>query len=98
MITPLRLPEAVPPACVPTPARRAAALTDPQALHPALWHARGALAPRGGVLSSGFAALDAELPGGGWPAGSLTELLLGSPGLGEWRLLAPVLEIGRAHV
>ncbi len=40
---------------------------------------------------SGHAALDAELPGGGWPAGGLTELLLDEPGCGEIRLLAPAL-------
>jgi protein ImuA len=31
------------------------------------------------------------LPGGGWPVGSLTELLLSQPGIGELRLLLPVL-------
>ena len=36
-------------------------------------------------------ALDAELPGGGWPAGGLIELLLPAPGCGELRLLAPTL-------
>jgi len=40
---------------------------------------------------SGFAALDAELPGGGWPAAALSELLLCEPGCGEMRLLAPAL-------
>lgn len=40
---------------------------------------------------SGHAALDAQLPGGGWPLGWLTELLLAEPGQGEWRLLAPAL-------
>ena len=43
------------------------------------------------VTSSGFAALDAQLPGGGWPHGVLTELLLPEPGVGELRLLAPAL-------
>lgn len=41
--------------------------------------------------SSGFAALDAELPGGGWPQGQLIELLVDAPGLGELSLLAPAL-------
>jgi protein ImuA len=36
---------------------------------------------------TGFATLDAELPGGGWPTAALTELLLASPGQGELRLL-----------
>jgi hypothetical protein len=37
---------------------------------------------------TGHAALDAELPGGGWQAAGLTELLLAAPGGGELRLLA----------
>jgi cell division inhibitor SulA/protein ImuA len=41
--------------------------------------------------TSGFAALDAELPGGGWPQGQLVELLVDAPGLGELSLLAPAL-------
>ena len=40
---------------------------------------------------SGFAALDAELPGGGWPSGVLTELLPEHIGIGEVRALGPVL-------
>jgi len=43
------------------------------------------------VRPSRFAELDAALPGGGWPTQALTELLLPHPGLGELRLLAPVL-------
>jgi len=43
------------------------------------------------TLPTGYPALDAELPGGGWPASGLTELLLDTPGSGEWRLLAPAL-------
>jgi hypothetical protein len=42
-------------------------------------------------VSTGFAPLDAELPGGGWPAGSLTELLPSHEGIGELRLLGPAL-------
>jgi len=42
-------------------------------------------------VPSGQAALDVELPGGGWPTGGLTELLLAQPGMGEMRLLAPAL-------
>jgi protein ImuA len=42
-------------------------------------------------MPTGFTALDAELPGGGWPVRVLTELLLPQPGLGEVRLLAPLL-------
>jgi cell division inhibitor SulA len=58
----------------------------------ALWRADQ---PGGGALAavtpSGFTPLDAELPGGGWPRGSLIELLTDAPGRGELSLLAPVL-------
>ncbi|MGI4777107.1 MAG: translesion DNA synthesis-associated protein ImuA [Janthinobacterium lividum] len=43
------------------------------------------------VLPTGHAALDAELPGGGWPVGTLTEILLGAPDAHVWQLLLPVL-------
>ena len=42
-------------------------------------------------IPSGFPGLDAELPGGGWPAGTLTELLPEHAGIGEVRALGPVL-------
>jgi protein ImuA len=43
------------------------------------------------VVPTGFSALDAQLPGGGWPCNSLTELLQPQPSLCEWRLLSPAL-------
>jgi cell division inhibitor SulA/protein ImuA len=58
-----------------------------------LWRA-DEVAPVAGheaTMASGFTALDAELPGGGWPQGQLIELLLDAPGIGELSLLAPVL-------
>jgi len=64
---------------------------DPLQLHPALWRAHQLGQQRDGTVASGFAELDAELPGGGWPARALTELLLPHPGIGELRLLAPAL-------
>jgi cell division inhibitor SulA/protein ImuA len=42
-------------------------------------------------IPTGFAALDAELPGGGWPQGVLTELLPEHEGIGEVRSLGPAL-------
>jgi hypothetical protein len=59
--------------------------------HPGIFRAgqRGKLA--GNSLPSGFPRLDAELPGGGWPLGALTEILLSGEGTGELRLLMPAL-------
>ena len=64
-------------------------------LHPALWRAhqlgQPGRAAGQAMAASGYPALDAQLPGGGWPARVLTELLLPHAGVGELRLLAPVL-------
>ncbi|KQP22125.1 translesion DNA synthesis-associated protein ImuA [Pseudorhodoferax sp. Leaf267] len=43
------------------------------------------------ALSSGWEALDAELPGGGWPRRAVTEILAAQPSVVEWRLLSPGL-------
>ncbi|MBX3588115.1 MAG: translesion DNA synthesis-associated protein ImuA [Ramlibacter sp.] len=43
------------------------------------------------VLSSGHAALDAQLPGGGWPLGGMVELLQAQPASPVWPLLLPAL-------
>lgn len=80
-----------PGAHAPTPGGLAGAALAPEALHPALWRAHQLGRPGAAVLASGYPELDAQLPGGGWPAGVLTELLLPHPGVGELRLLAPVL-------
>lgn len=58
---------------------------------PDIW--RGDSLNRAGapVVSSGFPELDAGLPGGGWPAGALTEILPAHEGIGELRLLGPAL-------
>jgi len=60
--------------------------------YPSLWRA-GQLGRAGSqpVWPAGYAALAAELPGGGWPVGGLTELLTTQPGAGELRLLLPAL-------
>ena len=61
--------------------------------HPAIWRGDDC-APEPATLPSGFPALDAALPGRGWPQGALTEVLLEREGIGELRLALPAL----AHV
>ena len=58
--------------------------------HPALWRAGDAGAA--GTVPTGFHALDARLPGGGWPLATLIELLVPAAGVGEVRLLLPALK------
>ena len=43
------------------------------------------------TVPTGFGALDAQLPGGGWPTQAVTELLLPQALRCEWRLLGPAL-------
>lgn len=72
-------------------------LLSPEKLHPSLW--RGSQLARAGqrCLPTGHAALSSELPGGGWPLGTLIDLLVAQPGIGEMRLLQPVLSTLPAH-
>lgn len=58
--------------------------------HPELWRA-GQLKHSPDALSSGFAVLDEHLPGSGWPRGALAEFLLATAGVGELRLLVPLI-------
>jgi hypothetical protein len=63
----------------------------PGHLRHALWQGDQLSAATQEACTTGYAALDQELPGGGWPQGALSELLLEHPGQGELRLLAPAL-------
>jgi len=57
-----------------------------------VWRLKGAsAAPTRPVWSTGRSALDARLPGGGWPTASLIEVLLDDTGLGEVQLFLPAL-------
>ena len=60
--------------------------------HPGIWRSTEPRASGLGSVPSGFDALDRVLPGGGWPAAGLIELLVAGPGIGELRLLVPALE------
>ena len=60
-----------------------------------LWRARAGRETRDpadrAYLPTGWPKLDAELPGRGWPLGTLIEVLLPEAGAGELTLLAPAL-------
>ena len=61
------------------------------ALGDAVWSADTLGGAPGATLASGYPALDAVLPGAGWPLDALSELLQ-PPGFhAEWRLLLPAL-------
>ncbi|GAC1540809.1 MAG: translesion DNA synthesis-associated protein ImuA [Ramlibacter sp.] len=59
---------------------------------PHIWRVTD-LAHEASVVSSGHAVLDAQLPGGGWPVGSLIEVLQHSPEMHAWQLLLPSLAL-----
>jgi len=57
--------------------------------HPAIW--RGGACARVSTpgVPTGFAELDAFIPGGGWPVGALTEIYAERTGIGEFQLIMP---------
>jgi len=80
---------------MPAPARPDLGAFDPGALPrhvgDAVWRGSELGDAVSRTVSSGFAELDRELPGGGWPTRSLTELLMPQAALCEWRLLGRAL-------
>lgn len=63
----------------------------PASLSALVWRGDALGRPVTASCASGFGALDAALPGGGWPGFGLTELLLSPAGTLEFRLLGPAL-------
>jgi hypothetical protein len=59
--------------------------------HPGIWRRGNAPRVAVDIEPTGLASLDAELPGGGWPRGALSEILIESDGIGECSLLLPAL-------
>ncbi|MFZ6813437.1 translesion DNA synthesis-associated protein ImuA [Undibacterium sp. Rencai35W] len=64
---------------------------SPDHIHPSLWRASQLASSTTACINSTFPSLSKELPGGGWPRGSLNELLLKQYGSAELRLLQPAL-------
>jgi len=58
---------------------------------PDIWRPRDRRSSGSSGASTGYGDLDRALHGGGWPRAALTELLVARPGIGELRLLAPLL-------
>jgi len=65
-------------------------LVEPDSL-PNVWRAPQLAQSEEAVVATGHAALDAQLPGGGWPVGSLVEVLQQRPEQHVWQLLLPGL-------
>ena len=63
----------------------------PQAVQAAVWRGDQIGVPITRVVPTGYARLDAELPGGGWPGHGLTEVLQMQSIVLEWRLLSPAV-------
>jgi protein ImuA len=59
--------------------------------HPAIW--RGCNAAPSATLPTGYPALDARLPGRGWPQIGLVEILIAGLGIGELYLVLPALAL-----
>jgi protein ImuA len=62
-----------------------------ETLHPSLWRASQLARGHTPTVDTGFPSLSRQLPGGGWPKGTLVDLLVQQPGIGEMRLVAPAL-------
>ena len=67
--------------------------------NPALWRGRESNCPAPAGVKTGFPELDAALPGRGWPANALVEIVTRQWGIGELRLLLPAMaELGRQRL
>jgi protein ImuA len=65
--------------------------TAPEYLHPDIWRASQLARTTTRCIDTGFPMLSTQLGGSGWPTGTLVDLLIQQPGIGEMRLLAPAL-------
>ena len=70
---------------------RASSLPAPTDLPPNVWRGQELARAQERAVSTGHPALDAEIPGGGWPLGNLVEVLQPSAQHHVWQLLGPGL-------
>lgn len=78
-------------ALLPLRAPRDAAGLSEVLRHPGIWRRGTTTAATIDAQPTGLAELDALLPGGGWPRGALSEILIEHDGLGECSLVLPAL-------
>ena len=64
----------------------------PAAIQAAVWRGSELGSAVTSVCTTGWESLDSELPGGGWPRRSVSEVLAAQPYVLEWRLLGPALK------
>lgn len=57
--------------------------------HPNLWRGNDFAPVATPSVSTGYAELDVNLPGAGWPTGVITEIHVERPGIGELQLVMP---------
>lgn len=64
---------------------------------PHLWQGNRSVGSTFGEIPTGYSELDQALPGEGWPRGVVIELVLRTIGIGELRLILPVIRALVAH-
>ena len=71
---------------------RSSPIALPPSVAASLWRGDRLVRTQLASTPTGWDALDAQLPGKGWPRQSLAEVLQAQPGLLEWRLTAAALQ------
>lgn len=57
--------------------------------YPAIWHGNDSALRNTPSIATGYAELDIQLPGAGWPKAAITEIHVERPGIGELQLAIP---------
>ena len=84
-------PRRAPSAAIPQRAPRDESALVEVLRHPGIWRRGISTRVAADVQPTGIAELDARLPGGGWPRGALSEILIEHDGIGECSLVLPAL-------